>query len=71
MCSNVGRPGQARSEAEVSAQLAAAIDELAATVGADADAASADVADRLVRAWAIVTAADPELAARAARYSRS
>jgi hypothetical protein len=71
MCSNVGRTAQARTEADLSAQLAAAIDELAATVGPDADEASADVAARLVRAWAFVTAADPELAARTARYSHS
>lgn len=71
MCSNVGRTARTRTEAELSAQLAAVIEDLAATVGPDADAASVDVAERLVRAWAMITAADPELAARTARYSRS
>jgi len=34
------------------------------------DAAGQDMAERLARAWAMITAADPEMAARTARYSR-
>jgi len=71
MCSNGGQPKAARAEAELAARLAAAIDELAVAARADQDAAGPDVAEQLVRAWAVITAADPELAARTARYSRS
>ena len=70
MCSNAGQSGQPTlAEAELASRLAAAIDELAAVARADQDAASSDVAERLARAWAMITAADPELAAVAARYS--
>jgi hypothetical protein len=80
MCSNVSQPGISQprvsqprrptlAEAELATMLAAAIDELAAA--ADQDAASSDVAARLAWAWAMITAADPELAARTARYSHS
>ncbi len=34
------------------------------------DTAGQDMAERLARAWAMITAADPEMAARTARYSR-
>jgi hypothetical protein len=68
MCSNGGRSNTRRAEAELAARLAAAIDELASAVRADQDVASPDVAEHLVRAWAVITAADPELAARTARY---
>ncbi len=34
------------------------------------DRAESDLAERLARAWAMITAADPEVAARTARYSR-
>jgi hypothetical protein len=72
MCSNVRPSGRAvRPEADVAARLAAAIDELAAAAGTDQDSAESDLAQRLARAWSIITAADPELAARTARYSRS
>jgi len=53
----------------LAARLADAIEELVAIAGADADAGSPDIASRLAQAWAVITAADPELAARAASYS--
>ncbi len=77
MCSNVSQPGQppqaqqTRTETELATRLAAAIDELAAAAAGDEDAAGGDLAQRLARAWAMIAAADPELAARTARYSRS
>jgi hypothetical protein len=37
---------------------------------AEQDHAEQDLAERLAHAWAMITAADPELAARAARYAR-
>ena len=55
----------------MAARLADAIDELAAMAGADAAAGSPDIASRLAQAWTVITAADPELAARAASYSAS
>jgi hypothetical protein len=73
MCSNAVRLDPA---AELAGKLAAAIDSLAAA-GADeggtdeGGASGADLASRLASAWAMIAAADPELAARTARYSRS
>jgi hypothetical protein len=83
MCSKVMRLDPA---AELAERLAAAIDSLAAA-GADEGStaeggtdkggtaeggtAGADLASRLASAWAMIAAADPELAARTARYSRS
>ena len=49
------------------ARLVSAIDELAAAVGDD-ESGCTQVTERLARAWAMITAADPELASRAARY---
>jgi hypothetical protein len=66
MCSNEGRVVPPRADSELAARLAAEIDDLAAA--ADADAASSDVTSRLARAWAMITAADPDLAARTAEY---
>ena len=66
MCSN-----GAHTEADIATRLAAAINELAAAATGDQDAAGANLAERLARAWATIVAADPELAARTARYSRS
>jgi hypothetical protein len=68
MCSNVSQASSARAEAELAARLVATIDEFAAAASADAEGDGPDVAERLVRAWAMLTAADPELAARTARY---
>ena len=66
MCSNGGR-----TETDIATRLAAAINELAAAATGDQDAADDNLAERLARAWATIVAADPELAARTARYSRS
>jgi hypothetical protein len=71
MCSNAGWTTRTWAQTNMPAQLTAAIDELAAAVGADADADSADIAERLVHAWAVIAAAYPELATRTARYTRS
>jgi len=67
MCSNVGHVVPTWAEAELAVRLAAAIEELA--VATEASEPSADVMSRLARAWAMITAADPDLAARAAGYS--
>jgi hypothetical protein len=66
MCSNAS-PDGTTSQA-VAAVLSRAIDELATVAGAWDDA---DVAARLAGTWAMITAADPELAARTEKYSRS
>jgi hypothetical protein len=67
MCSN-GVHGRRPTwaESELAARLAAEIDDVAAA--ANADAASPDVTSRLARAWALIAAADPDLAARTAEY---
>jgi len=52
----------------VAAVLAQAIDELAAAASAGDDA---QLAARLAGTWAMITAADPELAARTEKYSGS
>jgi hypothetical protein len=67
MCSNAGSPDSA---ADLATRLTAAIDALA-IAGDDADDDEAALAARLAGAWALITAADPELAARTARYSGS
>jgi hypothetical protein len=65
MCSNAFQPE--KGPPAVAAALAQAIDELAAV----ADAGDDDqLAARLAGTWAIITAADPELAARTEKYSR-
>jgi len=72
MCSNVSDVGQpSQPESMLAARLAVAIEELAAAASSDNDAIADDMAGRLAGAWALITAADPELAARTARYSRS
>lgn len=68
MCS---KPVRADPAAELADKLAAAIDSLAVADADDDGAAGLDLASRLASAWAMIAAADPELAARAARYSRS
>lgn len=70
MCSNASPPdhGAARP-ADVAAQLARAIDDCAA-VALDPDgAAKPALAGRLAALWGMLTAADPDLAARTARYT--
>jgi hypothetical protein len=58
------------STVDLGARLGTAIDEVAAAA-ADADqSADPAVAAQLAAAWALIVAQDPELAARAARYSR-
>jgi hypothetical protein len=69
MCSNAGQTAHSGAEAELAARLVAAIEDFAAAAGAGTDTASLEVASRLARAWAMITSADPELAARTARYS--
>jgi hypothetical protein len=75
MCSNLGPADQVPrvrlTEADLATRLAAAIDELAAAATREQDPADSGLAERLARAWAIIVAADPELAARTARYSPS
>ncbi len=56
------------SASEVAAVLARVIDELAAVADAGDDG---ELAARLAGAWAMISAADPELAARTQKYSRS
>jgi hypothetical protein len=75
MCSNGGQAAQPPrtrpTEADLAARLAAAIDELAAAAARDQDAADRGLAESLARAWAMIVAADPELALRTAWYSPS
>jgi hypothetical protein len=66
MCSNAGDGGPTWAESELATRLAAEIDDVAAA--ADTDAASPDITSRLARAWAMIAAADPDLAARTAEY---
>jgi hypothetical protein len=69
MCSSGDYGVLTGAESELAARLAAEIDEVAAAAGADA--ANPDVASLLARAWAMIAAADPDLAARAAEYRGS
>jgi hypothetical protein len=69
MCSKAD--AQEPRTGNVAARLAKAIDELAAAASAGDAADGPELAARLADAWAEITAADPELAARTARYSRS
>jgi hypothetical protein len=72
MCSNASAAGKlAAGAADVAAQLAMAIDECAAAARRPGRAAETDLAGRLAAVWAILTAADPELAACTARYAGS
>jgi hypothetical protein len=74
MRSNAGSPGPVAAAdvaANVATQLAWAIDECAAAALDPGGAANPDLARRLAAAWAVLTDADPELAARAARYAGS
>jgi hypothetical protein len=64
MCSNESPP-------DLAALLGTAIDEVAAAAASAADQpADPEVTARLAAAWALIAAADPELADRTARYSR-
>jgi hypothetical protein len=57
------------SQPDLAALLGTAIDEVAAAAGAADQPADPDVAARLAAAWALIAAADPQLADRTARYS--
>ena len=69
MCSKTGLG--APSAADTAAAVARAVDTLAAAITAGDDATAPEFAAQLAGAWAMITAADPELAARMARYSPS
>jgi hypothetical protein len=69
MCSNAG--SRAPSAADTAAAVAQAVDTLAAAITAGDDATAPEFAAQLARAWAMIAASDPELAARTARYSPS
>jgi len=70
MCSNSSAAAHAEITAsDLAQQLAAAIEECAAAVRDQDGAASGELAERLAAAWAMLTRADPEVAARMARYS--
>ena len=69
MCSNATSPEP--SAADTAAAVAKAVDTLAAAITAGDDATGPEFAAQLADAWAMVAAADPELAARTARYSHS
>jgi hypothetical protein len=74
MCSNGGSRQLSTEDiaaADIAAAVAKATDELAAALSAGDDAASQGIAAQLAGAWAMITAADPELAARMDRYSPS
>jgi len=66
MCSKVSQ--HAPPSPHVATVLTRAIDELAAAASAGDDA---ELAAQLASAWAMIAAADPELAVRAERYSSS
>jgi hypothetical protein len=69
MCSNGG--ARELSASDTAAAVARAVDTLAAAITAGDDATAPEFAAQLAGAWAMITAADPELAARMARYSLS
>jgi hypothetical protein len=69
MCSNGG--SHQLSAGDIAAEVARTVDELAAALSAGDDAGDQQIAAQLAGAWAMITAADPELAARMARYSPS
>ncbi|HEY2078525.1 MAG TPA: hypothetical protein VGH53_19520 [Streptosporangiaceae bacterium] len=69
MCSNAG-PSEPTA-ADTAAAVAETVDTLAAAITAGDDATGPEFAVQLADAWAMIAAADPELAARTARYSPS
>ncbi len=79
MCSNPADEGPAAAAADLAVLLRRVIDELAAasvvrgtagqaTTGQE-DVPSPEFTEQLARAWAMIAAADPEVAERAARYA--
>jgi hypothetical protein len=72
MCSTVNPSEDATAQpADLATQLAAAIDECAAAADGERGAPGPDLTARVATAWAMLAAADPELAARIARYATS
>ena len=69
MCSNAWVPSDASPAAGLAERLAAAIEDCAAAVRSQDGEAAGEVASQLAAAWAMLTRADPEVAARMARYS--
>lgn len=65
MCS---KTSPAPLQADLTARIGRVIDELAAAA-AQRSGNDADFADQLAIAWAVIAAADPDLARRAARYT--
>jgi hypothetical protein len=64
MCSTTAPPVQ---QPDLAARIGRVIDELAAA--AQGAPGGQDLGEQLARAWAVIAAADPELARRAARYT--
>ena len=72
MCSNASLPRKVEATAaDVAERLARAIDECAAAAHHPGGAVQTDLAARLAELWAMLAAADPELAACTARYDAS
>lgn len=70
MCSSVSPSARlAGPAARLAALLTVAIDDCAAAVRQPGAAAEPEFARRVAAVWAILADADPDLAARAARYS--
>jgi hypothetical protein len=75
MCSNADPAGSRQAanpvqsaETDLAHRLGTAIDALAIAACCPGDRTDAALAERLAQTWAMIAAADPELAARTARY---
>ncbi len=60
--------GASTPAADLAEQLATAIEECAAAIRSQDGAAASELAGRLAAVWALLTRADPEMAARIASY---
>lgn len=70
MCSSTRTPGcVTAAAADVAARLVRAIDDCAVVARRPSAASEPDLAERLAILWTMLTDADPELAARTAKYS--
>jgi hypothetical protein len=70
MCSILGTPGRVTAvAADVAARLASAIDDCATVAQRPSAASEPDLAERVAALWTMLTDADPELAARTAKYA--
>jgi hypothetical protein len=67
MCSN---PSGGAGDEGLADRLGSAIDDVAAVANAGEQAPDDELTARLAAAWALIAAADPELADRTALYSR-